>query len=86
MPFGGPDSERALILLRKRNARVASQLLAEARFAVTVCAQIARYMAGKLDQKRRLSVQTTYLLWVYTVGQGIFGLLLTHGFPRLVGS
>jgi two-component sensor histidine kinase len=37
MPFGGPDSERALILLRKRNAQVASQLLTEARLAVRIC-------------------------------------------------
>ncbi len=37
MPFGGPDSERALVLLRKRNAEVASQLLVEAGFAVKAC-------------------------------------------------
>jgi two-component sensor histidine kinase len=38
MPFGGPDSERALILLRRRDAEVASQLLTEAAFAVKICA------------------------------------------------
>ena len=38
MPFGGPDSERALILLRKRDAEVASNLLTEASFAVKTCA------------------------------------------------
>jgi len=38
MPFGGPDSERALVLLRKRNAEVASRLLIEAGFAVKICA------------------------------------------------
>ena len=37
MPFGGPDSERALILLRRRDAEVASRLLTEAAFAVRVC-------------------------------------------------
>ncbi|HET6389206.1 cytochrome c oxidase subunit I [Hyphomicrobium sp.] len=47
---------------------------------------IARYVAGKLDAARRLSMQTLYLLWVYAVGQGLFGLLLTRGFPRLVGE
>jgi two-component sensor histidine kinase len=38
MPFGGPDSGRALILLRRRDAEVASKLLAEASFAVKICA------------------------------------------------
>jgi two-component sensor histidine kinase len=37
MPFGGPDSERALILLRRRDGEVASKLLAEAAFAVHTC-------------------------------------------------
>lgn len=37
MPFGGPDSERALILLRRRNAEVASRLLIEAGFAAQIC-------------------------------------------------
>ena len=37
MPFGGPDSERALILLRRRDAEVASKLLTEAAFAVHIC-------------------------------------------------
>jgi cytochrome c oxidase subunit I+III len=47
---------------------------------------IARYAADKLDSSRRLSMQTTHLLWLYAVGQGLFGLLLTHGFPLLVGG
>jgi cytochrome c oxidase subunit I+III len=25
------------------------------------------------------------LLWHYTVGQGVFSLLLVHGFPRIAG-
>ena len=37
MPFGGPDSERALVLLRRRDAEVASRLLTEALFAVKIC-------------------------------------------------
>lgn len=36
MPLGGPDSGRALILLRKRDAEVASKLLSEATFAVQI--------------------------------------------------
>lgn len=47
---------------------------------------IARYVRGLLDRERRLSFETTYLLWLYAVGQGLLGLLLTHGFPRLVAS
>jgi cytochrome c oxidase subunit I+III len=47
---------------------------------------MARYFAGLLDRERRLSFETTYLLWLYAAGQGLFGLLLTHGFPRLVAS
>jgi two-component sensor histidine kinase len=37
MPFGGPDSERALILLRRRDSEVAAKLLSEALFAVQIC-------------------------------------------------
>lgn len=45
MPFGGLDSERGLILLRRRNAEVASRLLTEATFAVTICADPAELIA-----------------------------------------
>jgi cytochrome c oxidase subunit I+III len=47
---------------------------------------IARLSAGLLDRQRRLSFETVQLLWWYATGQGIFGLLLLHGFPRLVGQ
>ena len=47
---------------------------------------IARYAAGLLDAERRLTYQTTYLLWLYAVAQGLTGLLIVHGFPRLVGG
>ena len=47
---------------------------------------VARYWTGLLDSQRRLSFETTYLLWLYAVGQGLLGLLLTYGFPRLVAS
>ncbi|HRN84417.1 MAG TPA: cbb3-type cytochrome c oxidase subunit I, partial [Hyphomicrobium sp.] len=47
---------------------------------------IARYAAGRLDTYRCLTYQTTYLLWLYTVAQGLTGLLIVHGFPRLVGG
>jgi cytochrome c oxidase subunit I+III len=45
---------------------------------------LARFYAGLLDPIRRATFDNTALLWHYTVGQGLFGLLLVHGFPRLV--
>jgi two-component sensor histidine kinase len=45
MPFGGPDSERALILLRRRNAEVASRLLIEAGLATQICADPGEFIA-----------------------------------------
>jgi two-component sensor histidine kinase len=45
MPFGGPDSERALILLRRRDAEVASKLLTEAAFPVKICMDAADLVA-----------------------------------------
>jgi two-component sensor histidine kinase len=44
MPFGGPDSERALILLRRRDAEVASKLLTEAAFAVHICSNAFQFI------------------------------------------
>jgi cytochrome c oxidase subunit I+III len=46
---------------------------------------IARSLAGRLDRKRRVVFDNLGLLYHYTVGQGLLGLLLVHGFPRLTG-
>jgi cytochrome c oxidase subunit I+III len=46
---------------------------------------LARYLAGRLDAHRRVSFECTALLAYYTAGQGLVGLLLVHGFPRLLG-
>jgi cytochrome c oxidase subunit I+III len=46
---------------------------------------VARSLAGRLDSVRRVVFDNLALLWWYAIGQGLFGLLLTHGFPRLVG-
>jgi cytochrome c oxidase subunit I+III len=46
---------------------------------------LARLGAGRLDRIRRVTFDNLALLWLYTVGQGLLGLLLVHGFPRLVG-
>ncbi|WP_439599237.1 cbb3-type cytochrome c oxidase subunit I [Falsiroseomonas sp.] len=45
---------------------------------------LARSLAGKLGGPRRLTLDNTRLFWLYTVGQGAVGLVLVHGFPRLL--
>ena len=45
---------------------------------------IARRLAGMLNRRRRVVFDNLSLLWHYTVAQGLLGLLLVHGFPRLV--
>jgi cytochrome c oxidase subunit I+III len=43
----------------------------------------ARWLTGQLDAMRRVVFDNLALLWWYAIGQGLLGLLLTHGFPRL---
>jgi cytochrome c oxidase subunit I+III len=45
---------------------------------------IARRMTGQLNSTRRVVFDNVALLWHYTVGQSLFGLLLIHGFPRAI--
>jgi cytochrome c oxidase subunit I+III len=45
---------------------------------------IARHYTGKLDRVRWASLENTQLLIYYTAGQALLGLLLVHGFPRMV--
>jgi cytochrome c oxidase subunit I+III len=45
---------------------------------------LARLIAGKLDRSRRVTFENTALLAYYTAAQALFGLVLTHGFPRIV--
>jgi cytochrome c oxidase subunit I+III len=45
----------------------------------------ARLLAGKTDRERRNSFDHTAQLAYYAVAQSLFGLVLVHGFPRLVG-
>ncbi|HZW11972.1 MAG TPA: cytochrome c oxidase subunit I [Noviherbaspirillum sp.] len=58
-------------------------------FAITVATMagytIARSLCGMLDARRRSTFDNTMLLWYYTVAQGLVGLALVHGFPRLTG-
>ena len=44
---------------------------------------VARCLAGMLSHRRRVVFDNAALLWHYTVAQGLFGLLLVHGFPRI---
>jgi cytochrome c oxidase subunit I+III len=46
---------------------------------------LARLFVGRIDAVRRVTFDNLALLWHYAVGQGLLGLLLLHGFPRLVG-
>ncbi len=42
-----------------------------------------RSASGLLDGMRRATFDNTRILWYYTAVQGLAGLLLVHGFPRL---
>ncbi len=46
---------------------------------------IARSAAGMLTPVRRATFDNTLLFCHYTVGQGLLGLLIVHGFPRIAG-
>ncbi|WP_363352257.1 cytochrome c oxidase subunit I [Methylocystis echinoides] len=45
---------------------------------------VARYATGQLDARRRVTFESTALFAYYTSAQGLLGLLLLHGFPRLL--
>ncbi|MBA1156409.1 cbb3-type cytochrome c oxidase subunit I [Microvirga mediterraneensis] len=47
---------------------------------------IARWFAGRLDSVRRTTFDNMMLFWFYTIGQGLVGLAVVHGFPRLTGG
>ncbi|MGH6768175.1 MAG: cytochrome c oxidase subunit I, partial [Xanthobacteraceae bacterium] len=46
----------------------------------------ARSLCGRLDAVRRVNFDNLALLHYYTVGQGLLGTLVLHGFPRLATS
>ncbi len=66
---------------------MADALTGQLAFAVIIMAlfTMARQIAGKLDSERRGCFENTALLACYTNAQGLFGLLLIHGFPRIIG-
>jgi cytochrome c oxidase subunit I+III len=45
---------------------------------------VVRIYTGQFDQVRRLSFDTTKLLWAYALGQAVITVIVTHLFPRLV--
>jgi len=52
--------------------------------AVMTLFTVARYATGKLDSERRNSFDSTSLLGRYGAAQGLFALLLIHGFPHAI--
>jgi cytochrome c oxidase subunit I+III len=46
---------------------------------------LARVLSNQVDAERRVTFDNMALLWKYAIAQGALGLLLTHGYPRLVG-
>ncbi|MHC1551642.1 cytochrome c oxidase subunit I [Phyllobacterium sp. K27] len=46
---------------------------------------IARHIAGRLDSVRRVTFDNYRLLYYYAAAQSLAGLLLVHGFPRMIG-
>ena len=68
---------------------VATIVALQAFFAVLVAAMaaytVARAFAGKLDATRRATFDHTRLMARYAIAQGLVGLALVHGFPRLAG-
>jgi cytochrome c oxidase subunit I+III len=67
-------------------ANLALQLQIAAAVLVMAGFAIARVLAGRLTPIRRVVFDNLALFWAYAAGQGLFGLLLTHGYPQLVAS
>ena len=63
---------------------VSAQIIVAISVMSLFCA--ARHVAGLLDRVRWASLENTTLLLYYVVGQALFGLLLIHGFPHIMGG
>ena len=70
------------------SAMVAMSLFLQAQLAVPLVIWglfvLARLFTGHLDTRRRAAVENLKLFWLYTAAQGLVGLLLVHGFPRVL--
>jgi len=62
----------------------ALQLQIVAALAIMGLTLLARLAAGRADNARRVTFDCLALLIYYAAGQGLLGLLLVHGFPRVV--
>jgi cytochrome c oxidase subunit I+III len=62
----------------------ALQLQIVATLVVMALFVLARLAGGRLHATRRATFDNLALLWGYAIGQGLLGLALVHGFPRLV--
>jgi cytochrome c oxidase subunit I+III len=64
-----------------------SVLTGQAAFATIILFAFAcgRLVTKRLNRKRRITFDNAALLYWYTAAQGLCGLALIHGFPRLVG-
>jgi cytochrome c oxidase subunit I+III len=54
--------------------------------AIIAAYTVARSLADKLDGIRRATFDSTMLLWLYAVAQGLLGLIVVALFPRLVAG
>jgi cytochrome c oxidase subunit I+III len=80
--------------LRPQSSGYAAMVHANAVLQVQIAAAViiialftsARAVASRLDRSRRAVFEVLMLLWLYALGQATFGILLTHGFPRLVAQ
>jgi cytochrome c oxidase subunit I+III len=61
---------------------IEGQLVAVAIIMALYC--FARDLAGKLSPVRRTTLDNTALFWYYTAGQGLLGVVIVHGFPRVI--
>lgn len=66
---------------------MAAFLTGQAAFATAVLClfAVARQLTGQLDSQRRVTFDNAAIFYYYTSAQGLFGLVLIHGFPRLIG-
>jgi cytochrome c oxidase subunit I+III len=75
-------SDDAFSAMVYMNAFLQFQLVAA--LAIMAGFAIARSLAGRLDRARPAVFDNLALLWHYTVGQALAGLLLVHGAPHLL--
>jgi cytochrome c oxidase subunit I+III len=61
------------------------QAVTAATMLVMTAYRLARAWCGLLSGTRRVTFDTTLLLWHYTVAQGVSGRAIVHGLPHVSG-